>query len=489
MGKFKEGDKIKNSSLYVIEYVSNSRVLCGCSVCGKSGNNLYVSMVYNESDLEKGDVSCRFCSEVNKARVKGLYKDYDIYMSLLEKSLSLGLTTAHFGDVCVVTDAEEFDTPEKVLKYPLKEKYNDLTSVGYLTKVKKKDAYGIHYTLPSHIILKCESCNYTVFEPFADIGKSSNICPICSVLKAKYTKAEERREQFRIEADKVRSYKRDFNRIKTAFDRLATNKAMQKSVKTLETKNPDYKVIDISKDGGATTYQLACKKCGSVYSCMRSNKKLDTCKFCQEHDANAKGYLYKDYRGTVFNGLKILSQDGFTCEVQCVKCKKVRKGVDLYSVLGRSVYCDCEGSVIRIECPNCFAPLPDISYADVYRGKEIVCPSCNQVVDHNEFTIAIETLDYGNSLRSKLEMVNEGISDKANKKIKFGSKFAVDTLIMEHEPLYKGNDEHSYYRCFCKKHNIGLILSDDEIKDYHCEYCDDIRQRLIANPDAKSIKL
>ena len=80
-------------------------------------------------------------------------------------------------------------------------------------------------------------------------------------------------------------------------------------------------------------------------------------------------------------------------------------------------------------------------------------------------------------------------SEKANKSIRFGNKFAVESLIVEKEPVYKGNDEKSYYRCFCKKHNVGLTLSEDEIQNYDCEYCNDSRQSIIANPDADSIKL
>ena len=85
--------------------------------------------------------------------------------------------------------------------------------------------------------------------------------------------------------------------------------------------------------------------------------------------------------------------------------------------------------------------------------------------------------------------MNESISSKASKKIKFGNKFAVDSLIVEKDSVYKGNNEKSYFRCFCKKRNVGLTLSEDEIRSYNCEFCDDSRQKIIANPDAGSIKL
>lgn len=489
MPRLEKKSNISNSTLYVKEYVSESRVICGCSVCDELRASKFVNMVYNEADLVKGGVSCRFCSELKKAESLGLFKDRDNYMALLEKSLGLSLTTSKVGDNFIVTDSLEFASNKVGKNYPLHKRYNDLVSIAYYASIKKKDEYGIHFSKPSHIVLKCEDCGFIKFVPVAGINKESHICPICSSLKSKKDTAEKKRNELKVQKDIESSKMRDFKCVKTVFSRLSTNKAMQKSVKTLEEKNPDFKVVDISKEGGATSYNLACKKCGSVVSCMRSNANLGECEFCKSRGIYERGYLFKNYVGSVFNGLKIVSQSDFTCDAECIRCKKVKENLDLYAMLGKRYYCDCAGSAVSTECPHCFAPLPRLTFDDIYSGKEVVCPCCNEVIDNDEFLIAIESMDYGNSLRSKLALANEGISDKASKKIRFGNKFAVDTLIVESDSVYKGNDEKSYYRCFCKKHNVGLTLSEDEIRNYNCSSCDDIRQKIIANPDAKMITL
>lgn len=493
MAKFKKGDNIKNSSLYVLEYVSSSRIRCGCSSCGKGLTDDLVSMVYNESDLVKGGISCRFCNEVEKAKSEGYYNERNIYMELLEKSLSLDVVTAKVNNRYVITDEKELGIPNFTKQFPLGTKYGELTSIAYMTTVKKKDEYGIHFTIPTHLVLKCESCKYITFIEVKNIGKVVNVCPLCFKLRNKMKEKLKQREDNKIKRDTERNQDKDFQYIKSEFSKLATNKAMQKSVKALEDKNKGYKVVDISKDGGATTYHLVCNDCGSIVTCMRSNAKIGECKFCKDKKDNKDftrvGYLYKDYTGSIFNGLKVVSQSGLSCEVECIKCGKKKKNLDTFGVLSKRYYCDCIRSKIRIECPNCFAPLPDVSYNDIYTSNLPICPDCKQSVDESEFLIAIESMDYGNSLRAKLELANRGISDKAVKQIRFGNKFAVDTLIVERDSVYKGNNEKSYYRCFCKKHNVGLTLSEDEIQSYNCEFCDDSRQKIIANPDSSSIKL
>lgn len=492
MGKFKKGDRIKNSSLYVIDYVSGNRVRCGCEVCNNSKLEDYVSMVYNESDLIKGGVQCRFCKEIEKAKENGLFNEREIYLELLSNNSSMDITCAKIGRR-VVIDEEDLGNERFTSRYPLGVRYGELLSISYLSAIKRKDEYGVHYTIPTHLVLKCENCGYITFEDIKGLNKKKHVCPICYRLKNQMQMKSKRREEYLYKKDIEKSQSKDFKYIKSEFSKIDRNKAMQKSVKTLESKNPDFKVVDITKDGGATTYHLVCKECGSIVTCMRSNAKIEECSFCKSRVKNKEftkvGYLYKNYIGSIFNGLRVISQDGTTCEVECIKCKKIRSNIDLYGVLGRRYYCDCARSKVSIECPNCYAPLDDISYEDIYSGRLPSCPSCGGVVDESEFLIAIESMDYGNSLRSKLELANEGISSKAVKKIRFGNKFAVDTLIVEKDSVYKGNDEKSYYRCFCKKHNVGLTLSEDEIQNYDCQYCDDTRQRIIANPDSDSIKL
>lgn len=493
MAKFSKGDSVSNSSLYIIDYVSDSRLRCGCSVCGKGITDEFVSMIYNESDLLKGGVSCRFCNEVEQAKSEGYYNERNVYLELLAKSSATDIVSARVNTRCVVTDETDLSNHKFSSQYPLGVKYGELISIAYLTTIKKKDEYGIHYSIPTHIVLKCESCGYITFVDIRSLNKVAHVCPLCFKLRNQMSAKLKQREENQFQKDAERSQLKDFQCVKSEFSKLATNKAMQKSVKTLEEKNTGYKVVDISKDGGATTYHLVCKDCGTVTTCMRSNAKIGECEFCKSKNENKDfskmGYLFKDYIGSIFNGLKVISQSGLTCEVECIKCKKKRTDLDLYNVLGKRYYCDCVRSKIRIECPNCFAPLPEVSYGDIYSGKLPDCPSCGSPVEESEFLIAIESMDYGNSLRAKLDLANKGISDKATKKIRFGNKFAVDTLLVERDSVYKGNDEKSYYRCFCKKHNVGLTLSEDEIRSYNCEYCDDTRQKIIANPDAGSVKL
>lgn len=492
MGKLFKGDNIKNSSLFVIDYVSDSRVRCGCTKCNQGVSDTYVSMIYNESDLLKGGVKCRFCNEVNKAKEDVIYSERQIYLDMLASSSKANTITAKLNTRFVVTDEDELNISSFSTKYPLNKKYGELISIAYMTVLKKKDEYGLHYTIPTHLVLKCETCGYIKFVSIKDINSINHVCPLCYKLRNKMIKRNKEREDAINKKDIEKSQSRDFGTVKTEFSKLASNKLMQKSVSTLESKNSGYKVIDITKDGGATTYHLVCEKCGSITTCMRSNAKVGECQFCKSKEENKDyskvGYLYKDYIGTIFNGLKVISQNGLECEVECIKCGKKRI-VNTYGVLSKRYYCDCEASKISMECPYCFAPLPSVSYKDIYSGKSIKCPSCNEIIDDSEFLIAIEGMDYSNSLRSKLAIANNGISDKAVKKIKFGNKFAVDTLIVEKDSVYKGNDEKSYFRCFCKEHNIGLLLSEDEIQSYECQYCDDSRQKIIANPDSSSIKL
>lgn len=493
MPKFSKGDKVGNSTLSVLDYVSNSRIRCVCSECGKGDNDDYVSMVYNESELSSSNVQCRFCAEIKKAKANGVYTEKEIYMNLLAKSSATSILSDRTGTRCVITNIVDLGNSKFSDQYPLGEKFGDLVSIAYVSTIKRKDEYGLHYTVPTHIVLKCENCGYITFIEVNKLRSINHVCPLCFNLKNQMQLKLKQREEQSIRRDIAKSHERDFQSVRTEFSKLSTNKSMQKNVSTLESKNPDYKVVDITKDGGATTYHLVCKKCGSVVTCMRSNARVEDCSFCKAREENKDfskmGYLYKNYVGSVFNGLKIVSQTGFTCEVECLKCGKRRSNLDLNGVLSKRHYCDCERSKISIECPYCYAPTPSITYGDIYSGKLPCCPSCKKVINESEYLIAIESVDYGDSLRSKLKLANSSISDKAIKKIQFGNKFAVDSLIVEKDPVYKGNDAKAYYRCFCKKHNIGLVLSEDELKKYDCEFCDDTRQKIIANPDSDSIKL
>lgn len=492
MYKFREGELVKGSTLRVVKYLSDKMVECNCDICGTTEKEGLVSMIYKEAELHKHP-ACRFCSEREKAIANGLLKDSDIYMELLSKSSAIDILTARVGQRCIVTNSDELTNKNFACKFPLGSIYGELKSIGYLTTISKRNEYGVYFTTPTHIALKCKKCEYITFVKDTEINRVVHSCPLCSNLRIKRKSQLDNKKIVDCQRDIEKSQGRDFLQVSTEFSKLSRNKAMQKSVKTLEDKNKSYKVIDITKDGGATTYHLVCKDCGSIVTCMRSNAKISSCSFCEEKNKNKDyskvGYLFKNYIGSIFNGLRVVKQDGIMCDVECIKCNKIRSNLDLYSVLSRRFFCDCAKSGVSLECFNCYAPLPLISFKDLYNNNLPKCPSCSTRVSEEDVLIAVEGMDYTNSLRAKLDLANSGVSDKATKKIRLGNKFAVDTLLVEKEPVYKGNNEKSYYRCFCKKHNIGLTLSEDEIMNYQCDYCDDSRQCIIANPDASSIKL
>lgn len=499
MGKFSIGDKIPHTTLSVLNYVSESRVRCKCSDCGQGVLDNYVSMVYNEADLLSGKASCRFCAEQKKAIIDGVYAHRDTFMKMIAKNSPTDIMVMAKGSRCLITDESDLEDRDKdiAIKFPLGENvnlYGDLVAIAYLTTIRSKNEYGICYTRPTMIALKCRNCGYIKFIEFKDIVKVKHVCPLCYRLKSQMKFTEQKREEQQLLKDAEKSQLEDFSSVKTEFSKFSTNKLMQKNVKALENKNKGYKVVDITKDGGATTYHLVCEKCGSIVTCMRSNARLSDCSFCnsreQNKDYTKQGYLFRDYVGSIFNSLRVISQTGLTCEVECIRCKKKRVGVSIYDVISRHIFCDCERSKVSVLCPKCGYDIYQ-SYKNIYSGNfSCSCPKCNTSIDKEEFLISSSSLDYANSLRSKLSMANESISDKgATNKIRFGNEFAVEHLVVESEPVYKGNDEKSYYRCFCKIHNLGLTLSGDEIRNYEHQYCDDSRQKIIANPDADSISM
>lgn len=497
MSKFNKGDKIQGTTLSVLSYISDSRIRCKCSECNQGEFNTYVSMVYNESDLISGKATCRFCLEKSKAKENGIYTHRDIYMEMLAKSSPTDILLLPKGTRCLITDEFDLELKDKdiAVQFPLGKEYGELVSIAYLTTIRSRDEYGVHYTKPTMIALKCRNCGYITFVEFKNINKVVHVCPLCNNLKNQSILAEKKKREKQLLRDAEKSQERDFQSVKTEFSKIQTNKAMQKNVKTLEEKNKGYKVVDIRKSGGATVYHLVCEKCGSVVTCMRSNARIKECEFCKQKEENKDytkmGYLYKDYTGTIFNGLRVVSQAGLTCEVECVRCKKRRVGVSLYSVISRNCFCDCELSKVRdFSCPECYTPLQDKSFKEIYTTEiSYKCTNCGREVVNSDYLLEMSGMDYTNSLRSKLNMANSKISGNTIKSITFGNSFASDCLVTEKEPVYRGNDEQGYYRCFCKEHNVGLVLSEGEIKDYNHQYCDDLRQKIIANPDANSIKL
>lgn len=493
MSKFTEGYLVEGTTLRVVKYISDKMVECTCDYCGVKESDNLVSMIYKESELVKKS-KCRFCvARDNAFKEERIINDRRVYQEMERNTKSIGTPNFNPNQRCVVTDPICLGNYKFTNMYPLNVKYGELEAIGYVTNINKRDTCGVHFNIPTQLALKCNFCGYISLVGVSNLNKIVHSCPLCSKLRLTRKTQIDTYNKNNIQKDIERSQKRDFLSVQTEFSKLSRNKMMQQSVKSLEDKNVGYKVVDITKDGGATTYHLVCKDCGSISTCMRRNAKVGICKFCEDKknskDFTKVGYLYKNYIGAIFNGLKIVGQRGVNCKVMCIKCKKQREDLDLYGVLSKRYYCDCQQSGVMLECPSCYAPIPIISYKNAYSGKLPKCKSCGVSISEEDVLIAIEGMDYSNSLRAKLDLANVSISDKANRKIRFGNKFAIETLIVEKEPVYKGNDEKSYYRCFCKKHNVGLTLSEDEIMNYQCEYCDDIRQSIIANPDSGSIKL
>lgn len=509
MAKFNIGDKIKGTSLEVVSYTSPSRVKCKCTECSAIGGDALldeklVSFTFNEADLVNGTASCRLCKEKKLFEERGYFKDRDEYLALTQKMKIYG------GDWLVYDQDELPDSgiskSEKIRNNVIKGDTNSLNLVAYRTKYK-----GVHYRLGQQLfsydvtglVLRCPNCGYTKIMPPKSLrGKQDDcFCPICTKLRANVAKSTEtRRLNTKIRAIE-KSAKKDFIKAQTVFDKAVSNKRVQKSINTLESISQDFSVVDISKLGTGNTleYKCMCKKCGNIVTSLRSNKRITECTVCKRNSEHPElkpklGVLHKSYIDSVFNYLRIISQDGTTCSVKCEGCGKVRDNLSLYDVINRKYCCDCDYSSDYFKCsnPQCNHELGMYSYADVLKGNvPEYCPECGEYcVSSINMTVA-ET-DSKLSLRRKIQKLNESInkdvSRNASNQLKFTNCNNGD-LLVESSAIYSGTDEKSYYRCYCKKHNVPLILSEEELLNYECEYCDDSRQKIIANPDADSISM
>ena len=96
------------------------------------------------------------------------------------------------------------------------------------------------------------------------------------------------------------------------------------------------------------------------------------------------------------------------------------------------------------------------------------------------------------SLRTKISMANEALKKSGSTKVKFTNQnLEVNPeLVTEEKPLYCGNTDGKFYkRCYCQKHNIALILNEDEILSYDHEKCKDSRQGVVADINLSNLRL
>ena len=454
------------------------RALCKCTVCGV-GNNNVVSMIYNLSDIESGKAKCRMCEFLKRTGTGNT----DMWRKLILDEANY--KKLMLNEVCSLSIKEHSD--QSCFKtYPLGQVVGDGTISGVVTKYKGINSMGYptYYMSGYQYAVRCKYCNCTTFVA----NPKDFSCPICTVQRQKTAK-------IKAEKLKKKNAEKDFN----SFDILRLPKEgskMDKSIKNLKKINPKFDFLTYSAKGGMQ-YKMVCKRCGNIETVTRANARIKECAICDSEKRNTQGVLMRDYVGTVKLGLVCIAQDktNFTCTLMCPYCERKHDGIALYDFLNSRFCCDCEKSneiFQTITCDKCYKPLRGYSMVDYLKKEEKIMCSCGCDLTEEVDMVVVE-FNASSSLRTKIRMANEVLNNKdAKNRITF-TRNALEPnelLVTEAEPLYRGNvDGKLYKRCYCQKHNIALILNEDEILGYNHEHCKDSRQGIVADMDLSNLKL
>lgn len=451
------------------------KVKCTCDVCGVSSDDI-VSMIYNESDVLNNEATCRMCNfltTVDTSRTK-MWEQY------IKNEVNNSCKYVRNGLYSLSTKGDGI-TDDFIKGYKLDGYYGDGRLAGVLAKCKGLNSYGhpMFYETDFKYAMRCKYCKQITFADKPD-GFECNICKDARLKRkvALYTSA------------KRKSSGKDFLSFKPDFE-PKEGSTLQKNIQKIETNNSGYKFISFGQDN-KSAYVVACKDCGNVEILNKPTDKLKTCKMCLS-GTNNLGVLKMSYIGVTKFGLTCVAQDkeNFTCTLQCNTCNKELSGKSLYNFLYGNYYCNCgEGDKIisGVTCDECYKDIDyNYNFMDYMKGKDFICPDCgkslNDLVDE-----AVVIWDTSTSFRKKLSMANAVM--KSNTVFTSTNKEPNPDLKTERDSFYSGNGSGKYYkRCYCQKHDIGLILTEEEILNYNHQYCSDSRQCVVADLDFKNVNL
>lgn len=202
-----------------------------------------------------------------------------------------------------------------------------------------------------------------------------------------------------------------------------------------------------------------------------------------ETEYSKKGLLTKDYTGQVVNGLQIIEQSIFKgdhiCKCKCSYCNEVKIS-KLVLVLDGQIKCDnCKDNDYKFECPKCSQKLSrqtqylggvlkennvfKITRAKLYSGEKLKCPTCGNIINLVEEANKADLVDTQRLLLETMDTSKYGDYEKINQT----TGLAVSSKI-----AYIGRDGIARKNCLCLKHRKTLCLSDQQIKNYCHELCD-----------------
>lgn len=499
---------IDGTTLDLIEKAHDDKCICQCTVCGTKD-------VYNLRYLQEKGQECKTCKEFKRA----LNDESDQTKKEINKLLKQESDRIIKGEIFAPGN-KYIDTKNSLKGLPLNKEFGDYVLIGYIGLLGGNGRKG----KATHAVLKCNRCGYIrIYDIKAAATLSKLICGRCSKI---YKEAEEREiklrkeirdrklkaktkieqaKQKKIEAaeqKEIEKAERDIARVqkKEADIKFKEQKKRQRIAdkesakltaykESIQEKNPDY-FVKVRREGDGFLTTLICKNCGSAITFTNTNKtKVYKCDNCKKKEANPfyKGVYQRDYTNTVFNDMRIIRQyvteDGYKCDIECRQCRKQFLGEDLYDVLNRKIFCDCERAGLFWVCTDCYKGNLITPEQLMNMGAEGFTCDCGNKLSKQDVENEIVINDAGNSMRDKSRAVGE-LFKSGDTEIKNSSQ-----LIKERVPLYAGTDGEYYYRCHCMEHNISLILNNTEIENYDHTQCFDTRQKLLSKPDADKIKL
>ena len=503
---------IKGTTLDLIEELPGNKGICKCITCGNTD-------VYNLSYVNSSGQECRACKKYknDKNGTEGIGKTVKVLLKEEENRLA-GAPALKEGRKYIISERSGKSLPN----LPLGKEVGDYTLFGYIGE------FGVlgRFKQPDSVILRCKRCGTFKEVPLKTmITLRTSTCPNCASIakeaKARVDEAkaecknkrqemiqkmaqaredkrkkEEERELAKlnkqIEREQAKQ-QRELDKEQKKRDKIAQKESakLKEYKDAIAKKNPGF-FVKARPEGSGFVTSLICKECGTIVAFTNTNKnKAYECPGCAAKDKDPfyRGTCTKDYTNSVFNGLKIVRQyvdeDGYKCDAVCRQCKNEFNGVDLYDVINRELYCDCEYSMVDIECERCGMNFEvPISKIASFEGKGDECPYCHNEVSQSELCNASAIADATSTLWAKTKAAGELFKGGKNIDVKPENR-----LVKERTPLYAGTDGEYYYRCNCLEHNTSLILNNTEIENYDHSQCHDSRQHLMNKPVADKLKL
>lgn len=504
---------IDGTTLELLEELIDGKGLCKCKSCG-------IVDVYNLKYARDTKQECKSCKELHKTfeNKSDARKEVERLMQQEQDRVIKG--------VILAPGNKYIETRTSITGLPIGKELGDYILIGYIGLL---GANG-RKCRPTKVAIQCRVCNDIEIRDIKEVATmTGKWCSRISKLKreaseretairteiknrkinasekakiaqqkkiqaaedkaiAKVAKEIAREQQKKANADLKEQQKRQ-KRQKIAEKESAKLTAYKEAIME---KNPDY-FVKVRREGDGFLTTLICKNCGSAITFANTNKtKVHKCKNCEKKEKNPfyKGLYQRDYTNTVFNGLRIVKQyvtdDGYKCDLVCRMCGEQIIGEDLYDVMNRQIFCNCDKAGLFWVCPECWAnhlitPNEMMSMTD----EGFKCTCGKGIISKAEVANEMVISDAGDSMRDKAKAIGQMFkTGNSNTEIRSRSQ-----LVKERNPLYAGTDGEYYYRCHCLEHNVSLILNNSEIDDYDHTQCYDSRQHLLSTPQADDIKL